>query len=78
MGLDPSPSTAAPGEGISHTGQGNPAQAVANLRTSSASNVGADKDSEKRGRQAIETYKLRDQQKLEDTPAPMQYPAWTA
>ena len=78
MGLDPSPSTAAPGEGISYTGQGNPAQAVAYLRTSSASNVGADKDSEKRRRQAIETYKLRDQQELEDTPAPMQYPAWTA
>ena len=56
MGLDPSPSTAAPGEGISHTGQGNPAQAVAYLRTSSASNVGADKDSEKRQRAAIEAF----------------------
>ena len=39
--------------------QGNQAQAVAYLRTSSAANVGADKDSEKRQRQAIETYARR-------------------
>src|SRR5215203_1643853 len=37
-------------------GQENPAQAVAYLRTSSAANVGADKDSEKRQRQAVEAF----------------------
>ena len=45
--------------GIFHMAQGNLAQAVAYLRTSSAANVGADKDSEKRQRQAIETYAKR-------------------
>jgi DNA invertase Pin-like site-specific DNA recombinase len=37
----------------------NPVQAVAYLRTSSAANVGADKDSEKRQRAAIEGYAKR-------------------
>jgi DNA invertase Pin-like site-specific DNA recombinase len=38
---------------------GEPKKAIAYLRTSSATNVGADKDSEKRQREAIETYASR-------------------
>jgi DNA invertase Pin-like site-specific DNA recombinase len=41
------------------TSKRNPVQAVAYLRTSSAANVGADKDSEKRQRAAIEGYAKR-------------------
>jgi hypothetical protein len=39
--------------------KGKPQKAVAYLRTSSAANVGADKDSEKRQRAAIQVYAMR-------------------
>jgi hypothetical protein len=46
-------------EGKAMANKGKPVEAVAYIRTSSAANVGADKDSDKRQRAAIESFAKR-------------------